>query len=115
MNKPTVFPSRLLICWVTAVGMLSAACGSSNQDAPLRSPTLDYRPPPPVTADGKVVGADGVPPQDRLEEGPAAGTKAGLAPGWEAGEEGLRYDPKQRVGGEVDRKNEHSSKPEVAH
>jgi hypothetical protein len=115
MNKPTLFPSRLLLCWVTAVGMLSAACGSSNQDAPLRSPTLDYRPPPPATADGKGVGADGVAPQDRLEEGPAAGTKAGLAPGWKAGEEGLHYDPKQRVGGEVDRKNEQSNDPDGAH
>lgn len=93
-------------CWAVLLGAICLACGSSNSDAPLRSPTLDYRPPPPVTADGEVVGADGVPPGDKLEEGPGGGTKPGLAPGWKVDERGLRYDPKERTGGAVDVRNE---------
>jgi len=107
MRNPFVRSGSLAVLLVTLCGGLAAACGSSNPDAPLRSPTLDYRPPPPATAgDGEVVGADGVSPQDRLEEGPSAGSEPGLAPGWKADEKGLRYDPKERVGGDVDVKNE---------
>jgi hypothetical protein len=92
---------------VTLVALSAAvACGGTQAEAPLRSPSQDYRPPPPNTADGKVVGADGVPPGDRLEEGAQVGTEPGLAPGWKADEHGLHHDPKRRVGGSVDTKNE---------
>jgi hypothetical protein len=52
------------------------------------------------------VGADGVRPEDRLEEGPQVGTESALAPGWKADEKGLRHDPKQRTGGAIDKKPE---------
>jgi hypothetical protein len=44
-----------------------------------------------------VVGADGVAPEDKLEQG---ATSDGPAPGWDA-EHG--YDPDARVGGTTDR------------
>lgn len=93
---------------VAAFGLALAttACGGAQSDAPLRSPSRDYRPPPPNTVEGKVVGADGVPPGDRLEEGPQVGTQPVLAPGWTADEHGLHHDPKRRVGGNVDTKAE---------
>jgi hypothetical protein len=99
---------RIELCrYALALAAVVAGCGARNNEAPLRSPSQDYRPPPPVTADGKIVGADGVSPGDRLEEGAKVGTDPGLAPGWEAGEHGPRYDPKRRVGGAVDVEHEH--------
>jgi hypothetical protein len=90
-----------------ALAGLVFACGGATGEAPLRSPSQDYRPPPPTTVDGKPVGVDGVPPGDRLEEGAKAGTAPGLAPGWELDERGLRHDPKKRVGGATDAGGEH--------
>ncbi len=86
----------------------SAACAPGASEAPLRSPSQDYRPPPPSTADGRIVGADGVDPRDRLEEGPAVGDKASnkIAPGWAVDAKGMHYDPKKRVGGEVEHTEE---------
>src|SRR5450432_4230173 len=70
------------------------------QDAPLRSPALDYEPPPPESAaDGQPVGADRVSPGDKLGQGVST---AGPAPGWSADKTGPTYDPKKRVGGNVD-------------
>jgi hypothetical protein len=104
MRNPNARLARRVLSLIMFGGL--AACGGANPDGPVRSPTLDYRPPPPTTAEGKPVGADGVRPEDKLEEGPATGTKTGLAPGWKADQEGLRYAPKQRVGGDIDVKNE---------
>ena len=53
-----------------------------------------------------MVGADGVEPRDRLEEGPRIGNEPALAPGWKVDEHGVRYDPEERVGGAVDTKPE---------
>jgi len=82
------------------------ACGAANPDAPLRSPSQDYRPPPPDTLDGRPVRAEGGLPEDRLEEGAVVGTEPALAPGWKADEHGVHHDPKKRVGGAVDVKHE---------
>jgi hypothetical protein len=94
--------------WIRLSGLAVwlSACGAGNPDAPLRSPSQDYRPPPPDTIEGQPVGADGVPPGDRLEEGAVVGNGPGLAPGWQADEHGVHHDPKKRVGGAVDTKNE---------
>lgn len=88
------------------VALALVGCTSSSRDAPLRSPSNDYRPPAPTTSDGRTVGVDGVDPRDRLEEGAGAGSESGLAPGWKVGDDGLKYNPKDRVGGEVDTKHE---------
>lgn len=60
--------------------LLVAACGGSQNDRPLRSPSLDYPLPPSQTSDGEVVGADRTPPGDKLEQGPRVGTPAGVSP-----------------------------------
>ena len=64
-----------------------SACGAQqNEDAPPRSPSLDYPPPPVETSNGEVVGADRVPPGDKLQQGPKVGTEgAQPAPGPGAG------------------------------
>lgn len=88
-------------------GSLLVAC-SSGAGAPLRSPSLDYAPPPPSTADGETVGADRRGPSDKLHEGV---TNEGPAPGWHAGSSGPSYDPKQRVGGAIDPPPPNGSSP----
>lgn len=84
-----------------ALGLLFVTgCLETSGPAPLRSPSNDYRPPPPTTSDGQVVGADRKPPADKLAEGPS---NTGAAPGWKLDSSGISYDPKARVGGEIDR------------
>ena len=91
----------VLGCW------LLAACGQSST-TPVRSPSLDYAPPTPTTADGDTVGADRRGPGDKLHEGV---TSDGPAPGWSAGKEGVTFDPKHRVGGAVDPPPANGSSP----
>lgn len=58
------------------------ACGAGqtqNRAGPVRSPTLDYPQPVTVTANGDTLGADRERPEDKLREGPSAGT-AGVVP-----------------------------------
>jgi hypothetical protein len=90
--------------FISAALGLSFATGcletSGSGPAPLRSPSNDYRPPPPTTSDGQVVGADRRSPADKLAEGPS---NSGAAPGWKLDSKGISYDPKARVGGEIDR------------
>jgi hypothetical protein len=82
----------LLVCGVLV------GC-SQGPSAPLRSPALDYQPPPPESAaDGQPVGADRIAPGDKLGQGV---TTSGPAPGWSADKAGPKYDPKQRTGGAV--------------
>lgn len=88
------------------VSLAIIGCAPASRDAPMRSPSNDYRPPAPTTSDGRTVGVDGVAPADRLEESAAAGTESGLAPGWKIDKDGLKHDPKERVGGQVDTKHE---------
>jgi hypothetical protein len=44
-----------------------------------RSPTLDYPPPAAETADGRVIGVDGMRPEDKLRTSPGVGL-GGLTP-----------------------------------
>jgi hypothetical protein len=79
--------------------LLLVGCGNAAA-APLRSPALDYEPPPPESAaDGQPVGADRVAPSDKLGQGASS---SGLAPGWNADKTGPTYAPKKRVGGALD-------------
>ena len=57
---------------------LLAACGAPA--TPPQSPTNDAQPPATTTGDGKVVGADGVPPGQKLEEGPKLDSRDGFKP-----------------------------------
>jgi hypothetical protein len=75
-------------------------CLQTSGGAPLRSPSNDYRPAPPTTSDGEVIGADRKAPADKLAEGP---TNSGAAPGWKVDSSGVSHDPKARVGGAIDR------------
>lgn len=93
-----------LVALVIAAALVG--CAASGQDAPVRSPTRDYQPPAARTSDGLVVGADGVDPRDRLEEGPRIGNEPALAPGWKVDKKGLAYDPEERVGGAIEKKPE---------
>lgn len=88
------------------IGYLFSVACSSSPGAPVRSPSLDYTPPAPATADGDTVGADRVGPGDQLQQGV---TTSGPAPGWDANKSGLSYDPKQRVGGAIDPPAAHGS------
>lgn len=83
--------------WVVVLGLL-AGCKPAA-DAPLRSPSLDYRPPSPTTSDGRVVGVDNKPPEDHIAEGPS---NKGFAPGWSFGKGKWPYDQRKRVGGAID-------------
>lgn len=73
MSNQLVWPMLLLSSLV--------ACGGAktNETQPPRSPTTDYPHPASRTADGQVVGADGVPPEDRLRAGPKVGS-GGVTP-----------------------------------
>jgi len=78
----------------------SVTCTQRDPNAPVRSPTYDYgRQPIRLNSDGSVVGVDGKDPEDRADE-----MRSG---GWYVDGEGvLRYDPKRRIGGHVDKKFE---------
>ena len=84
------------ILWLGCLMLLGCSSGSG---APVRSPTLDYEPPAPTTADGDTVGADQTGPGDKLHQGV---TSSAPAPGWSAGKDGVTYDPKQHTGGAID-------------
>jgi hypothetical protein len=78
-----------------AMAVLVAGCGGEEgKRRPLtRSPSQDYRPDEPRTADGRPLGADGVNPADRVKAGATTG---GLAPGWKVVDGKLTYDPEWR-------------------
>ena len=72
-------PARIpLIATAVTLALLLAACGSPA--SPPQSPTNDAQPPAPSTGDGKMIGADGVPPAQKLEEGPKLDSKDGVKP-----------------------------------
>ena len=62
---------------VTLAGLL-AACGAPAN--PPQSPVNDTQPPGTTTGDGKMIGADGVPPAQKLEEGPKLDSRDGIKP-----------------------------------
>lgn len=63
----------VLVCGLAAAGSIVAACGSKRAEAPPRSPTFDYPPPAQETSQGEVLGADRMPPGDKLKTGPTIG------------------------------------------
>jgi hypothetical protein len=79
------------------------SCGGSQQETPARSPTQDYPPPPLSDAQGNIIGADNVRPQDRLRESPRIGEEGPIAaeqPGHRKGEpkKPKPPDPCQQIG-----------------
>lgn len=64
---------------------LSAACGNPN-NAPPTSPN-DVQPPTTNTGDGEVMGADRVPPAQKLEQGPKLDSQQGLQPAAQPGKD----------------------------
>lgn len=62
-----------------ALSLLLVACGNPNSPPP-SSPTNDVQPPTTTTGNGEVMGADRVPPAQKLEEGPTLDTQGGLKP-----------------------------------
>jgi hypothetical protein len=67
----------LLLAALT-LSTLLAACGSPA--TPPQSPSNDVQPPATTTGDGKVMGADQVPPAQKLQEGPKLDSSKGLQP-----------------------------------
>lgn len=97
------FRSVVLVC----AAVLAGACASQQQSDTLRSPTRDYPPPPLPEQGGRAMGADNIPPEERLEQGARVGTENELAPGWEIDKEkGLKYDPERRKGGAIDNRTD---------
>lgn len=72
---------RLQLHLVLLVLLGAPACmaGPSTDRPAMRSPTLDYPLPPTQTSDGQVLGADRIPPQDKLRTSPRLGSE-GLTP-----------------------------------
>jgi hypothetical protein len=60
------------------LGLVLAACGSPA--SPPQSPTNDVQPPSTSPGDGKVIGADQVPPAQKLEQGPTLDSRDGVQP-----------------------------------
>lgn len=87
--------SLLLPLFVLCLG----GCAEASSNAPLRSPSQDYGPPPPTTSDGRVVGVDHKHPGDHIAENASS---RGAAPGWDFQKNRLLYDPRRRVGGAID-------------
>ncbi len=72
--------ARRLLLAILLSGLAEAcAAGPSAGESPMRSPTLDYPDPAVETADGRVLGADGVRVEDKLRSGPRIGTE-GVVP-----------------------------------
>ena len=88
--RPIGALAALCLSWL-ALGCVEAPAAN----APVRSPALDYRGQPPTTSDGRVVGADEKPIEDRLDEQTHTG--------WGVDAEGKpTYDKRKQVGGHVD-------------
>jgi hypothetical protein len=64
--------------------LLALACGPSS---PSKSPTHDVTPPTTNTGDGEVMGADRVPPAQKLEQGPKLDSNEGIQPAPKPGNE----------------------------
>jgi len=72
MTHPQTLRSLLL-------AFMLVGCGNPNS-APPSSPTNDVQPPTTTTGNGEVMGADRVPPAQKLEEGPKLDSHEGLKP-----------------------------------
>ena len=90
-----------LLCIGSAVAVVGCFSGYGREShvPGYRSPSYDYQQEQ-RAAGGDVLGADRKSATDKLAEG---ATQKSLAPGWRLRrKDGLSYDPKQRVGGEID-------------
>lgn len=63
---------------IAALTVLLAACGAPAN--PPQSPINDHQPPATSPGDGKVIGADGVSPAQKLEEGATIDSRDGAKP-----------------------------------
>jgi len=90
-------PARSLLLPLLVLSL--GGCAEASPNAPLRSPSQDYGPPPPTTSDGRVVGVDNKSPGDHIAENASS---RGAAPGWNFQKNRPLYDPRRRVGGAVD-------------
>jgi hypothetical protein len=61
-----------------AIATLLAACGSPA--TPPQSPANDETRPPPTTSDGETLGADRVPPGQKLQQSPKLDSRDGVKP-----------------------------------
>lgn len=59
--------------------LLVLSCQAPQGPAP-NSPTHDHHPPATSPGDGEVIGADRVPPEDKLQEGPKLDSEEGVVP-----------------------------------
>lgn len=71
----------MLLARLAALGclLLSSAC-AAPQVAPAGSPSSERDPSAPTTSDGEVIGADRVPPNQKLEQGPRVDSSEGVKP-----------------------------------
>jgi hypothetical protein len=74
----------LPISTAVTLAALIAACGAPSN--PPQSPITDTRPPATTTSDGTVIGADEVPPGQKLEEGPKLDSRNGIQPASKPGD-----------------------------
>ncbi len=105
------------LSWLLAVAMLGGCAAKTNSDY-MRSPSLDYIKEYPRTPDGQIIGADRRDPSEKLQEGVQVGSEGvDLAPGWKRTDDGIDYDPIERVGGQggfEERREPRVSEPEPA-
>jgi hypothetical protein len=65
--------TRSLQIFMAIATFSAVSCHSSAP--PSRSPSVDYPPPAQETSQGEVIGADRVPPGDKLRSGPQVGSR----------------------------------------
>lgn len=65
--------------WLALLPLLVLACKAPQGPTP-NSPIHDHQPPSTSPGDGEVMGADRVPPEQKLEEGPKLDTEQGVVP-----------------------------------
>ena len=68
---------RISLRWHLALPLLLMACKAPQGPTP-NSPLHDTQPPSTSPGDGEVIGADRVPPEQKLEEGPKLDTEQGI-------------------------------------
>lgn len=72
---------RCVTRWLLIPLVLCAACSGQSKEQPARSPSYDYPPPGPTTADGDTIGADRQSTSDKLESGARVGSEGVVTPG----------------------------------
>jgi hypothetical protein len=79
MYTPRLLVPLLVVLLAPGCAIFGPSAGASANEAPMRSPTLDYPPPPVQTADGQILGADGMSTEDKLRTSPRVGS-GGVTP-----------------------------------